>query len=225
MGTDDQANQLLEEFQSLLTQHGHQRLKKLVYKLQPQSQHFDHLISIFRDREQFTRRSLFTVDFGIKSLKDDTFALNLIKKYGILSLRLTDFDQNTNCFIRCSYFLICNSYKKYFDPQLGVDHEKKIFEDMVLNKCSKEFLRIDGLNEYYSYLISNKKDVWYSWTYSNPAARCAIIASMGWRLGFSEDRIRNDIAPYLRRVDGSRNLEIDSATYVDYVFAELKSRA
>src|ERR1043166_3851375 len=171
---------------------GYSRLKRHVYRAEWSTPDVEHLMYFLL---YGTPKDFLTVDFGLKNLEAEIFAIKEIKKYGGVSYQVLRYDERIDSFLRFSFGTLA-SWGLRASIRISAMTSAKLAEKIRSDIDEKLLPIVEGvrtLNELLSVLLLDVEP--FPWVRCNGAIRAGEVVNLARRLGKHPSEIRTLLKP------------------------------
>jgi hypothetical protein len=197
-----------------MTDIGYSRLKRHVYRAEWSTPDVEHLMYFLLYGEL---KDFLTVDFGLKNLEAEIFAIKEIKKYGGVSYQVLRYDERIDTFMRFSLGTLASWGLRAsirISATSGVELAEKILGD--INEKLLPIIRdVRTLNDLLSVLLLDVEP--FPWVRCNGAISAGEVVNLARRLGMNRSEIRTLLKPVSKwiRVNLGKAPDPDPDSYVE----------
>jgi hypothetical protein len=193
---------------------GYSRLKRHVYRAEWSTPDVEHLMYFLL---YGTPKDFLTVDFGLKNLEAEIFAIKEIKKYGGVSHQVLRYDERIDSFMRFSLGTLA-SWGLRASIRISAMTGAKLAEKIRSDIDEKLLPIVEGvrtLNELLSVLLLDVEP--FPWVRCNGAIRAGEVVNLARRLGMKPSEMRALLKPVSKwiRVDLAKAPDPDPDSYVE----------
>ncbi len=199
---------------TMLTDIGYSRLKRHVYRAEWSTPDVEHLMYFLL---YGTPKDFLTVDFGLKNLQAEIFAIREITKYGGVVYQGLRYDKQTDTFMRFSLGTLASWGLRAsirLSAMTSAELAKKIRCD-IDQKLLPVIHGVRTLDDLLSVLLLDVEP--FSWVRCNGAIRAGEIVYVARRLGMTPSDIRTLLEPVRKwiRVNIAKAPDPDPDSYVE----------
>lgn len=199
---------------TVLADIGYSRLKRHVYRADWSTPDVEHLMYFLL---YGTPKDFLTVDFGLKNLRAEIFAIKEIKKYGGVLYQTLRYDELIDTFMRFSLGTLASWGLRAsirISAMTGSELAKKIRGD-IDEKLLPIIRNVRTLNDLLSVLLLDVEP--FPWVRCNGAIRAGEVVNLARRLGMNPSETRTLLRPVSKwiRVDLAKAPDPDPDSYVE----------
>jgi hypothetical protein len=199
---------------AVMTDIGYGRLKRHVYRADWSTPDVEHLMyfSLYGAPKDFL-----TVDFGLKNLRAEIFAIKEIIKYGGVVYQGLRYDERIDTFMRFSLGTLASWGLREsirISEMTGAELAKKIRCD-IDEKLLPVIRRVRTLDELLSVFLLDEEP--FPWVRCNGAIRAGEVVNLARRLGMTPSEIRALLKPFTKwiRVNLAAAPDPDPDSYIE----------